>query len=112
MRVRKRHSIDFENWPQADRQYWQQAFAAAMFLTAAGKAAHWRPATARQVQKGYSLWLGFLVARDLCDMSAEPWARVTEDNLRAYIEELQKRGLATTTIASRITDLREAIRIM
>jgi integrase len=108
----ERRSIDFEFWPERDRQRWQNAFATAGFLCPAGKAAHWRPATALQVLKGHALWLGFLAAQSLLDPGAEPWERITERHLRDYIEDLRRRDLASTTIASRITDLREAIRIM
>ena len=38
--------------------------------------------------------------------------RVDEDQLRAYLERLKQQGLASQTIASRITDLAEAIRVM
>ena len=38
--------------------------------------------------------------------------RVDEDQLRSYLERLKAQGLAPQTIASRITDLTEAIRVM
>jgi len=76
-----------------------------------GAAAHWRPKTARQVENGYGLWLGHLHRHGNLDPAAEPIARLTEGTLRRYIDELSNR-VSSVTIASRVRDLREVLRVM
>ena len=51
---------------------------------------------------------GALAAQD----QQRPIERVNEDQLRSYLDRLKAQGLAPQTIASRITDLTEAIRVM
>jgi len=107
-------SIKIENWPALDLQLWQTATKKGDFLEPDGKAAHWSDATLLQVQKGYSKWLFHLIAEGTLpaqEMQA-PIDRVSENQLRSYLERLKAQGLASQTIASRIVDLSEAIRVM
>ena len=107
-------SVKLEEWPIIDRELWQTATRHGDFLEADGKAAHWSDATRLQVQKGYGKWVfhltaeGALAAQD----QQRPIERVNEDQLRSYLDRLKAQGLAPQTIASRITDLTEAIRVM
>jgi len=107
-------SIKLEGWPALDRGLWQTAIRQSDFLEADGKAAHWSDATRLQVQKGYGKWIfhlaaeGALAAQD----QLRPIERVDEDQLRSYLDRLKAQGLASQTIASRIIDLTEAIRVM
>ena len=101
-------------WPELDQHLWQVATQKGNFLERDGKAAHWSAATRLQVQKGYGKWIfhltaeGGLTAKD----QETPIERVDEDQLRSYLECLRAQGLASQTIASRIIDLTEAIRVM
>ena len=107
-------SIKIENWPALDLQLWQTATKKGDFLEPDGKAAHWSDATLLQVQKGYSKWLFHLIAEGTLpaqEMQA-PIDRVSENQLRSYLERLKAQGQASQTIASRIVDLSEAIRVM
>ena len=107
-------SIKIENWPALDLQLWQTATKKGDFLEAEGKAAHWSDATLLQVQKGYSKWLFHLTAEGALHSQElqAPIDRVSENQLRSYLERLKAQGLASQTIASRIVDLSEAIRVM
>ena len=95
-----------------DRALWEAATASGDFLQPAGRAAHWAPATARQVQKGYAKWLGHLRLAGLLDGNAAPSERVCEETLEGFVRWMESHDLASTTIASRVTDLREALRVM
>ena len=107
-------SIKIENWPALDLQLWQTATKKGDFLEADGKAAHWSDATLLQVQKGYSKWLFHLTAEGALPAQElqAPIDRVNENQLRSYLERLKAQGLASQTIASRMVDLSEAIRVM
>jgi site-specific recombinase XerD len=107
-------SIKIENWPALDLQLWQTATNRGDFLEADGKAAHWSNATLLQVQKGYSKWLFHLTAESVLPTQElqAPIDRVNKKELRSYLERLNAQGLASQTVASRIVDLTEAIRVM
>ena len=110
MNRRPCHSIDFEDWPAQDRRLWEQARRPAEFLGRPGAAAHWRPATAKQTAKAYGLWLFHLGAIGRLDPDLRPDHRVTEATLMSFVQSL--RGLASVTVASRVTELCQAVRVM
>ena len=107
-------SRPFARWPARDQHLWHAATHKGDFLDPDGKAAHWSDATRLQVQKGYGKWIfhleaeGALAAQD----QQRPIERVDEGQLRSYLDRLKAQGLASQTIASRIVDLTEAIRVM
>ena len=110
----ERTSVDFAKWPVLDQSLWSSALLRGDFLDSDGMAATWAPATKIQVQKGYGKWIHFLT---LCsalpaEAALSPDQRVSEARLRAYLALLESQNLATFSIASRISDLREALRVM
>ena len=107
-------SRPFARWPARDQHLWHAATRKGDFLDPDGKAAHWSDATRIQVEKGYGKWIFHLEAQGAlpCRSNEDPMGRVDEDQLRAYLARLKQQGLASQTIASRITDLAEAIRVM
>ena len=114
MTVAPRTALPLCDWPNMDKTFWAKATQTGDFLDADGKAAHWADATKLQVQKGYSKWLFFQNTKpDTVSSSAQsPSERISEATLRAYLAWLKDQGLASQTIASRITDLNEALRVM
>ncbi len=109
--VRKRLSLDLKDWPEIDRELWTAARHQDGLLDESGLAAHWRPKTARQVEKGYGLWIGHQVRTGRLDPHISPAARVTEENLRGFIDETSER-INPVSVTSRIRDLREMLRVM
>lgn len=107
-----RTSLPLDAWPEGDRSLWQAALRRGAIFEPDGAAAHWAEDTRRQVAKGYGKWLSAL--QDLGVLVAEtaPAARVTEDHLRRYVARLEAQRLASVSIASRVTDLMEAVRVM
>ncbi len=108
----ERTSLPFNDWPDQDRRLWQSATEEGRYFQKAGKASHWSEATKLQVLKGYAKWLWYLQSGGLLDPAAFPSERISEDHLRGYLAELDRQGLASVTITSRMTDLTEAIRVM
>ena len=114
MTVVPRSALSFCDWPDMDKALWAKATQTGDFLEADGKAAHWADPTKLQVQKGYGKWLYFqnLASDTASSTPQKPSERISEATLRAYLAWLEDQGLASQTIASRITDLTEALRVM
>ena len=105
-------ALRLDEWPLPDQQCWDHACRPPGFLERGGTASGWAEATCRQVVKGYGKWLGYLAMHGCLDRALAPAERVTPKRLEAYVRWMEDEGLASTTIASRITDLREAVRSM
>ena len=114
MTVAPRTALSHCDWPDMDKALWAKATQTGDFLEADGKAAHWAAPTKLQVQKGYGKWLYFqnLESDTASSRPQKPSERMSEATLRAYLAWLKDQGLASQTIASRITDLTEALRVM
>ena len=110
--TKQRTSLSFEFWPEGDRSLWQRACQRGDFLEPDGSAAHWAEATLKQVAKGYAKWLGYLTSIRALNRACRPSARLNEDHLAGFITWMETQGLASVSVASRVTDLMEAIRVM
>jgi len=107
-------AVKIDQWPELDQQLWRDAISKGDFLEPDGAGAHWADPTKTQVQKGYGKWIFHLECEGMLKESEarRPSQRLNEDVLRSYIKRLEGQGLASQTIASRVTDLVEAIRVM
>ena len=114
MTVAPRTALPLCDWPDMDKALWAKATQTGDFLEPDGKAAHWAAPTKLQVQKGYGKWLFFqnLESDTVSSTPLKPSERISEATLRGYLAWLEDQGLASQTIASRITDLTEALRVM
>jgi integrase/recombinase XerD len=110
--TRQGTSLSFDMWPQDDRTLWQRACRTGVFLEPNGPASHWAEATRKQVAKGYAKWLGYLGSTEQLDGATSPSARISEDRLTGFVAWMQAQKLSSVTIASRVTDLAEAIRVL
>jgi integrase len=99
------------DWPTADRQAWAAARTSADPLDDPGLAAHWAANTARHTALCYSYWLAWLVEQGASDAEAAIADRLERDQVRAYIAFLRQH-LAPGTVASMVTRLHEAVRVM
>jgi integrase/recombinase XerD len=109
---RPRTSLTFPEWPKLDQELWQVANSTGGFLEPDGKAAHWKDKTRKGVIKRYSLWLGYLASTDQLDPNKFPYERISEETLAGYVEWLEAKGNASTTVSSCVRDLSEAVRVM
>ena len=106
-----RRCSPYENWPRPDQEAWKKANQSGDVLEGSGPAAHWREGTRKKVQSSYGRYLTFLNRKGALNSATGPETRVTPDLLRAYIEELRE-TVSPVTLAGRITDLSEALRVM
>ena len=109
---RARTALIYSEWPRLDQELWQAANGIGGFLEPDGKAAHWKDKTRKGVEKRYSQWLGYLASTDQLDRDSPPSSRISEDLLAGYVEWLEARDNASTTISSCVRDLNEALRVM
>ncbi len=107
----RRRCLRLEEWPAQDRAAWERATRSGDPFEGAGPAGHWRPGTRQKVAASYGRWLTFLACRAELDPAAGPAERVTEGHLRAYYDELNSQ-VSPVTVAGRIVDLHEALRVM
>src|SRR5215469_5814072 len=102
-----RVSLILEEWPQRDRQLWIEANAAGGPLDIAGRAARWTPKTRSQVAKDYGRFLFCLATEGRLKDAHSPAARLNRENLAVYVEHLQAAGMASTSLLSRVRNLRQ-----
>lgn len=112
MSRKPRCSIDVADWPALDRQLWDAALRPGVFLDRPGEAAHWRPATVQQRAKGYGLLLFHLGAIGALDPDQRPDRRLTERTVTSFVQSLRDRDLASVTVAARVTDVEQTLRVM
>ena len=109
--TRQRRALPFPDWPEIDRILWTRAFEEGVLFDAAGAGARWASATRAQVQNGYGLWLGYLAAKGALRADLLPCERLVVAHLEGYVAQLSAR-VAPVSVASRMRDLAEALRIM
>ena len=97
-------------WPLVDQDLWRRATQKAKLFDEDGQAAHWSATSKTNAEKAYGLWLAFLARAGQLDPDELPAARASQKNLQAYLETLQ--GRKATSIANRLRDLHEALRVM
>jgi len=85
-------------WPEIDRQMWAAGLQGGDILTGPRRAVHLRPATILRMAQTYSGWLAFLRCKATLDPQALPMARVTRENVTAYVDKLRETNRSTSII--------------
>ncbi len=99
-------------WPALDRHAWAEARAGGDDpLEDPGLAAHWAPGTTEHTAYCYGAWLAWLAAEGELYAEASPVERITRERARRYLAWLRS-ALAPGTVATMMTRLKEAVRIM
>ena len=83
--------------------------ARADLLLDSGPAAHLKPGSLDTCADGYGRWLGWLASEGRLDPDAAPAARVTREEVAAYVAAL-RRVNAPLTVLGRIADLATVLR--
>jgi integrase/recombinase XerD len=106
-----RRCMPFDEWPYHERDAWLSAITPGNLMDGTGPASHWKPLTIKKVKTAYGRWLTFLLLAGRLDSHGSPAQRCTEANLRAYVEMLRSQ-VTSTTLAGRMIDLEQAIKVM
>lgn len=101
-------------WPEGDRQLWLGALdpGGRRRFSVGPQAPQMPPGTRRKTEGGYGRWLGFLVASGRLDSVAEPAARVTEEAVAAWLDDLRAHGNADYTVVGRLAELKRAMAVL
>jgi integrase len=105
-------SLRPDKWPAPDRNFWTDACTEGNWLEGRGRASTWTTKTRNQVAKDYGRFLFLLQAEDRLIAVRSPAERLTHDNLASYLRQLQGTGMASTSLLSRIRNLRQAVLAM
>src|SRR3569833_292761 len=109
----ERRSIPVSAWPEQDRQAWLRACAPlAPFDPHVGQASEWAPGTIEKTRGGYGRWLRWLEFTGELTRDASPGSRATLEAVKAYRRALEEKGNASYTVAGRIQELADALRVM
>lgn len=100
-----------EEWPAADQDAWARACRPARLFAGRGRATRWSSTTRRNAEKGYGLYIAYLEGLGQIDLHASPAGRLGRELLEAYADALIGR-LKSSSIADRLRDLHEAVRVM
>jgi integrase len=103
--------LPLEEWPKVDYEAWETANRGGDVLTGRGPAKHWKPKTRLTARKAYGNWLRFLGDRNLLPNVTLIGARLSEENLRAYIATLRARA-SPNTVLTQLRHLSGAIAVM
>lgn len=106
-----RRCMPVAEWPGLDQMLWRRALTAGGLLDEGGLAEHWRPDTRKKASKSYGRFLTFLDEMNWLDPTSRPVERTTRERIRAYVDLLRVQ-VASKTLAGRITDLGEVLRVM
>ncbi len=109
----ERRCMPVDEWPEADRSAW--AIASGPFNPlepTEGMASRWAQATRLKTELGYGRWLGWLDRAGALDPISSPAQRATRETVRAYLKMLGEFDYAPYTVAGRLQELADALRVM
>ncbi len=108
-----RRCLRVADWPEQDRVAWEAAMMPGDIIDGTvGAGFHWRGETREKYRKGYGRWLTFLTRSGRLAPEQRPAERVTVENVKDYIAELQRQDLGDWTLWGRLAELLASIRVM
>src|SRR5262249_4826887 len=109
----ERACLRLKDWPPEDRRLWQTACTPTDALAEReGARANHAVMSNRKTEKGYGRWLTFLQKTDPTCLAEAPADRITQERLRAYVDNLFDLNNSTATILARLQELGEAAKVM
>jgi site-specific recombinase XerD len=101
-------------WPEGDRRLWLGALdpGGRRRFSVGPQAPQMPPGTRRKTEGGYGRWVSFLAASGRLDPAAAPGARVTEEAVAAWLDDLRAHGNADHTIVGRLEELKRAMAVL
>jgi integrase len=104
-------SLSIQEWPDADRNAWEQACRPGSRLKPGGAASYLAPVSRHDFANRYGAFLGFLQRTGLLDQDAAAAAQVTPHNVEAYIRDFAAR-VRSVTVYNGIYKLRRAAELL
>ena len=110
--TRHLRALPWAEWPAADRQAWDTAFAEGDVFDGRGPGHHLRTHSRASLLMAYRSWLGHLRDVEPACLQATPASRVTVPRIRRYVESLAARNLSSSTIWNAVKHLYDAMRLL
>jgi site-specific recombinase XerD len=104
-------SLPIAAWPEVDRLGWIEALRPAQRLKRGGTAGHLAPVSQTDIANRYGLFLDFLLRKSRLVPTELATARVTPDNVREFVIELQAR-VRSVTVWNSVYKLRRAVQFL
>jgi hypothetical protein len=105
------HSLPFNVWPALHQERWMLANQAGGLFKPSGRAAHWRPATARKTSKGWGIYLSWNIENGFPIQELPPEAIVTRERVDAYLTDVEETNTGWTPY-NRAQEVYDAVRVM
>jgi integrase/recombinase XerD len=97
--------VSVANWPDQDRRSWETD-------QAADRAARLHRHTVQRLAQSYGFWLGFVLSRWPFACDEQPFSRVSQERLEAYVKALYQQGYTARTVDMRLYGIRRVLQIM
>jgi site-specific recombinase XerD len=107
----ERQTLRVGEWPEADRQAWEEACRPSVRLKKGGSASHLAQVSQDDIAQRYGRYLGFLKRTGRLDLCAPAANQVTSKNVEAYMAEF-KGTINSVTAWNCIYKLRRAAQLL
>lgn len=81
--------LPLEQWPEADRQGWETALQPARRLSIGGRAAHLRPSSKANLERGYGYFLRVVSESGALNRHAAATSHVTSEAIEIFVERAE-----------------------
>jgi hypothetical protein len=98
-------------WPARDREIWTAALLPGDILDEGGARAYHAPSSNDWVVKGWGRYLGWLENHGILDIRQGPADRIVPDQVRDFVVDLQKAGVATKTVLNYLAAIQTVAKI-
>ena len=108
---RRRLSLPFAEWPEADQTAWLNVVAKRSILEKSSLGTHWTSTTRAGVLAAYARWLRWLAIRNPKSLMLQPADRLTRTSVVAYVDEIRL-SVADGTVSVYLSYIAMAVRAM
>lgn len=107
----ERQTLRIDEWPEADRQAWEEACRPSVRLKKGGTASHLAPVSQDDIARRYGRYLGFLKRTGRLDLNTPAASQVTLKNVETYMAEFEG-NINSVTAWNCIYKLRRAAQLL
>ncbi len=107
----ERQTLRIDEWPEADRQVWEDACRPSVRLNKGGSGSHLAPVSQDDIARRYGRYLGFLKRIGRLDLNARAAMQVTPKNIEAYVADFEGK-ISSVTAWNCIYKLRRAAQLL
>jgi integrase len=104
-------ALPLEQWPEADRQAWEDALRPARRLSVGGRAAHLRPSSKANLERGYGYFLRVVSDSGALNRRAAAATHVTLEAIEIFVERagLSRNSLSVASGVERVRAIAQSL---